>query len=640
MSGVRAAAVAGAPRVARAAEPDRAEPDGRRTSASPTAPSATPRRPGTRRGRAAAPAWSSSARWRSPTRSACTDARQIAASDDAHLPGLRRLVDDAHRHGAAIAAQLVHNGTQSLLDIAEGRPLLVPSKKRPPAPDALSGMLTAGGVGRGDGAVRVADRRLLACRWPPTTTWRGSSTGSSTPPAACQRAGFDGIELHAGHGYLLHSFLSPNSNQRDDRWGGSVEARAELLVEVVRAVRAAVGPTFPLWARIGAFEAHRDPGPDDRRRARRHGPRRRRRARRHPRHRLRRADGGHRHHRRAHAARTGRAAAATPRRCGASSACRSSRWAGSRPRPPSRRSPTASPTSSRWVGRSSPTPTCPNKLRAGRRDRIRPCAYQYRCIGAIFLNEPVQCAVNPDAGREADGAPAPPTGAAPDRGRRRRAGGLECARRLAERGHRVELHEASDRLGGRLAPRRGGRPRPGRTARLAGRRGRGRRRRRSTSTRRSPSRRTPTCSCGRSARRGPASGHLGVDDLAPWLVDGRAAWPDPWSSRAAARRPCRSRVHARLDGLDVHARPRRRRCWRPSSGCPGRFRLVAAAERAGVVDRRRPPPAAATDVRVGRGAPARPPAHPEVHVIGDAAGTRRASAAALAAAAADLARRL
>ena len=69
---------------------------------------------------------------------ACTDARQIAASDDAHLPGLRRLADDAHRHGAAIAAQLVHNGTQSLLDIAEGRPLLVPSKKRPPAPDALS----------------------------------------------------------------------------------------------------------------------------------------------------------------------------------------------------------------------------------------------------------------------------------------------------------------------------------------------------------------------------------------------------------------------------------------------------------------------------------------------------------------------
>ena len=59
------------------------------------------------------------------------DRRQIAASDDAQLPGLRRLTDAVHRHGATIAAQLVHGGTNSLLDIAEGRPLLVPSKKRP-----------------------------------------------------------------------------------------------------------------------------------------------------------------------------------------------------------------------------------------------------------------------------------------------------------------------------------------------------------------------------------------------------------------------------------------------------------------------------------------------------------------------------
>ena len=88
------------------------------------------------------------------------DRRQIAASDDAHLPGLRRLTDAVHRHGATVAAQLVHGGTSSLLDIAEGRPLLVPSKKRPTAPDALSGMVTAGGSRRHDGALRVTERRV------------------------------------------------------------------------------------------------------------------------------------------------------------------------------------------------------------------------------------------------------------------------------------------------------------------------------------------------------------------------------------------------------------------------------------------------------------------------------------------------
>ena len=73
------------------------------------------------------------------------------------------------------------------------------------------------------------------------------------------RAGFDGVELHAGHGYLIDEFLSPG-NTRDDGWGGTLEGRARLLVEVIRAIRKRVGRDFPLWIRINAVEPHKADG--------------------------------------------------------------------------------------------------------------------------------------------------------------------------------------------------------------------------------------------------------------------------------------------------------------------------------------------------------------------------------------------
>ena len=68
------------------------------------------------------------------------------------------------------------------------------------------------------------------------------------------RAGFDAIEIHAAHGYLLHQFLSPLSNNRQDQYGGSLENRARLLLEIVRAVRARIGESVPLLVRFSATD--------------------------------------------------------------------------------------------------------------------------------------------------------------------------------------------------------------------------------------------------------------------------------------------------------------------------------------------------------------------------------------------------
>lgn len=71
-------------------------------------------------------------------------------------------------------------------------------------------------------------------------------------------AGFDGVEIHAAHGYLIHQFLSPITNKRTDNYGGSLENRARFLLEIVRSVRAAIGESVPLLIRFSATDYRED----------------------------------------------------------------------------------------------------------------------------------------------------------------------------------------------------------------------------------------------------------------------------------------------------------------------------------------------------------------------------------------------
>jgi 2,4-dienoyl-CoA reductase-like NADH-dependent reductase (Old Yellow Enzyme family) len=71
-----------------------------------------------------------------------------------------------------------------------------------------------------------------------------------------KQAGFDAVELHGAHTYILAGFLSAYSNQREDEYGGPLENRARLLLDTLRAVKARVGADFPVWVRLDGEELH------------------------------------------------------------------------------------------------------------------------------------------------------------------------------------------------------------------------------------------------------------------------------------------------------------------------------------------------------------------------------------------------
>ncbi len=131
---------------------------------------------------------------------------QLGVHDDALLPGLKRLASALHEREALALVQIYHGGIRAL-------------EPRDWVNDATDEEIT-----------RVVDDFASAA-------------------VRAQSAGFDGVEIHGAHGYLLTQFLSAH-NQRKDAWGGSFENRARLLLEVTRAVRARVKPTSIVGVRI------------------------------------------------------------------------------------------------------------------------------------------------------------------------------------------------------------------------------------------------------------------------------------------------------------------------------------------------------------------------------------------------------
>lgn len=168
-------------------------------------------------------------------RRAMTGPGGVVLEDEAQLDKFRRWAHAGRSQGAQFWLQINHPGRQMQANL--GQPTWAPSAVP----------LDLGSLSRHFGTPLEMTGEMIA-----EVIRRFAHTAS-----LAETAGFDGVEIHAAHGYLLSQFLSPLSNQRHDEWGGSLTNRARLLLEIVKAVRAKVSPAFAVAVKLNSADFQR-----------------------------------------------------------------------------------------------------------------------------------------------------------------------------------------------------------------------------------------------------------------------------------------------------------------------------------------------------------------------------------------------
>jgi len=151
--------------------------------------------------------------------------RQLGIDNDGLVEGMSEMTDAVHREGGRIIMQLAHGGLRA-----------VPK---------FTGM-TPMGPSTGEGLLESPGREMTVEDIRQTVDDFGQAARRA------KEAGFEGVQIHAAHGYLLGQFLSPAFNQRTDEYGGRVENRARIVLDVLQRIRQEVGPDFPIFIKINS----------------------------------------------------------------------------------------------------------------------------------------------------------------------------------------------------------------------------------------------------------------------------------------------------------------------------------------------------------------------------------------------------
>jgi len=167
--------------------------------------------------------------------------RQNGIYEDRFIAGYKKVTETVHRHGSKFVLQISHAGRQTTLDLIDNL--------KPVAPSAVTNAVTG-----------ITPRELTEAEIQQLI---------SDYAAAMRRAkdaNCDGVQLHIAHGYLLAQFLSPYTNRRADRWGGTIENRTRIIREIITAGRKQVGDQFPILAKLNSTDGLSGSGhltPDD-----------------------------------------------------------------------------------------------------------------------------------------------------------------------------------------------------------------------------------------------------------------------------------------------------------------------------------------------------------------------------------------